>query len=123
MKALLVDDSSAMRAILAAIVSELGFEVEEAEHGLEAIEYLELNDLPDVVLIDWNMPRMNGLELVEHIRAQAEYDGVRLVMVTSETEMDRIASALDAGADECLMKPFHAADLISKFQLIGLEAA
>lgn len=120
MKVLLVDDSRAMRAILGSIVRKMGFEVSEAEHGLDALEKLSQCSLPDLLLVDWNMPEMNGLELVKELRSKDEYQGLRIVMVTSESEMDCMVAALEAGADEYLMKPFEPEELIAKLKQIGL---
>lgn len=120
MKAMLVDDSRAMRAILGSIVSKLGFEILEAEHGLDALEKLSQCDLPDLLLIDWNMPEMNGLELVEALRAKSEFTDVPIVMVTSENEMESMIKALEAGANEYVMKPFEPEVLIAKLQQLGI---
>ncbi len=120
MKVLLVDDSRAMRSILGSIVRNMGFEVEEAIHGIDALEKLSECSLPDLLLVDWNMPEMNGLELVKELRSRDDFADVRIVMVTSETEMECMVAALDAGADEFVMKPFEPEELIAKLKQIGL---
>ena len=121
-RALVIDDSRAMRAILRRIMTELGFEVVEASNGKEALDRLGGLSV-SVALVDWNMPEMNGFEFVCKVRAQHEYDDVRLMMVTTETEMDHVAQALDAGANEYLMKPFTGDMVRAKLSLMGVDAS
>jgi two-component system chemotaxis response regulator CheY len=122
MKALVIDDSRAMRRIVGGVVKSLGFEVIEAGHGGEGLEQLEehIADI-GVVLVDWNMPVMNGLEFIEAVRAQEQYKTTKLVMVTTETEPARMVKALMAGVDEFVMKPFTKEILVEKLQLIGVQ--
>jgi two-component system chemotaxis response regulator CheY len=122
MRALIVDDSRAMRAIIAKILRELGAEVVEAGHGREGLERLAaLGGAVDVVLVDWNMPVMDGLSFVREVRARHEYDGVPLVMVTTESDVTHVTSALEAGANEYVMKPFDRLALLSKLEAVGLS--
>ena len=103
-------------------MGSLGFEVFEAEHGADGLDLLEKNaDSIGVVLVDWNMPVMNGLEFVEVVRDREEFSDHKVVMVTTETEPTRMARALMAGVDEFVMKPFTSEILIEKLQLIGVE--
>ena len=120
MRALVIDDSRAMRAILGKILKELGFEVAEAGHGKEGLERLGQIEVPELALVDWNMPEMNGLEFIEIIRSNPNYDELKLVMVTTETEPARMARALLAGVDEFVMKPFTQDILVDKLRLIGV---
>ncbi|TCI96923.1 response regulator [Aeromicrobium sp. IC_218] len=121
MRALIVDDSRAMRRIVGRILTERGFETAEAADGQEAIAVLEsMDDLPAVACIDWNMPVMDGLELVTAIRARPEWRDITLMMVTTESEQDRIVRALAAGAHEYLIKPFTPDALVEKLDLLGL---
>ncbi len=120
MRALIVDDSRAMRGIIRRMLGEIGFETVEAAHGMEAIQCLRDAGQVDVMLVDWNMPEMNGYEFVRAVRADPAYSGVRLVMVTTETEIAQVAVALEAGADEYIMKPFDGDILHSKFSEAGL---
>ena len=106
MKALVIDDSKAMRIILKQIVQSLGGTVEEAGNGKEGLEKLKTIDKPDVVLVDWNMPEMNGLDFVRAVRANPGYRKLPLMMVTTETESSQMGKALAAGANEYVMKPF-----------------
>ncbi len=123
MRALVVDDSRAMRAILKKIMTEAGFEVAEAAHGGEALAILDEGGAADVALVDWNLPEMSGLELVEAVRSRAALATMRVIMVTTEIEREQMAKALAAGADEYVMKPFTAQALLDKLALVGLGAA
>jgi two-component system, chemotaxis family, chemotaxis protein CheY len=120
MKALVIDDSRAMRMVVRRIVAGLGFEVVEAGNGEEALAVLAANEPVDVALIDWNMPVMNGLEFVVAVRAQREHRNLTLMMVTTESERSQIVRALAAGAHEYLLKPFTEDALVSKLALLGL---
>jgi two-component system chemotaxis response regulator CheY len=120
MKALLVDDSRAMRMILARTLKEIGFEVTEAGHGLEGLERLNSAGPFDLALVDWNMPEMDGLTFVSTVRQGQLAKDMRIVMVTTESEAERVAAALAAGADEYVTKPFTKDALTSKLGIIGL---
>jgi two-component system chemotaxis response regulator CheY len=120
MKALLVDDSRAMRMILARTLKEIGFEVTEAGHGLEGLERLNSSGPFDLALVDWNMPEMDGLTFVSTVRQGQLAKDMRIVMVTTESEAERVAAALAAGADEYVTKPFTKDALTSKLGIIGL---
>jgi two-component system, chemotaxis family, chemotaxis protein CheY len=120
MRALIVDDSRAIRTIIRGIVKELGFETVEAGHGREALDRLKQTGAVDLALVDWNMPEMNGFEFVQAVRADRAFDGTRLVMVTTETEMADVARALEAGANEYLMKPFTKDAMVEKLAMLGL---
>jgi len=120
MKALLVDDSRAMRMILARTLKEIGFEVTEAGHGLEGLERLNNSGPFDLALVDWNMPEMDGLTFVSTVRQGQLAQAMRIVMVTTESEAERVAAALAAGADEYVTKPCNKDALTSKLEIIGL---
>jgi len=120
-KALVVDDSRAVRMILSKTLRELGFEVLQAANGVEALDVMARNgESVQLALVDWNMPEMNGIELVRRLRAQSRYDRLRLMMVTTETEIERITSALEAGANEYIMKPFSREVVEDKLRLLGV---
>jgi two-component system chemotaxis response regulator CheY len=119
-RALIVDDSRATRGIIRKILSEIGFEVFEAQHGVEALERLKEMGHADVLLVDWNMPEMNGYDFLCSVRANPLYDKVPLMMVTSETEMSQMAKALKAGANEYIMKPFSKEVILEKLSLLGV---
>ncbi len=119
-RALVVDDSRAMRAILSQFLKAEGFEVSEAGDGDEALRRLEDAGRVDVVLVDWNMPGMDGLTLVRTVRADPRFAAIRILMVTTETDVSLIQAALDAGANEYLMKPFVTDALREKLLLLGM---
>ena len=106
--------------ILGNTLKELGFTVREAGHGREAITRLNEGESVDVMLVDWNMPVMNGYELVCAVRANPLLESVRILMVTTETSMSQISQALAAGADEYLMKPATKEMLLEKLALMGV---
>ncbi len=122
MKAIVIDDSKAMRRILRTALCAQGFEVVEAQDGREAIRSLRESGGLDLALVDWNMPEMTGIELVELLRADTGFSNMRLMMVTTETEPEQVERALIAGADEYLMKPFTTETLVLKLQTLGLVA-
>jgi two-component system, chemotaxis family, chemotaxis protein CheY len=119
MRALVIDDSRAMRALLGRLLGELGFTVDEAGNGREGLEHLRAHGAPDIVLVDWNMPEMSGFEFVQTVRADREWDAVRLIMVTTETEMTRVVKALGAGLDAYVMKPFTKEAVVEQLERIG----
>ena len=122
-KALVVDDSRAVRMILARTLKELGFEVREAANGREALEVIETEKTAvSLVLADWNMPEITGLELLKQLRQKPELSSLVVVMVTTETELDQMAAALEAGANEYVMKPFTKDILVEKLQLAGIHS-
>ena len=117
-QALVVDDSQAMRAVVCKTLQRLGFDVVEAIDGLDALERLSTMRVPELALVDWHMPRMNGIELVRVLRKNPAYARMAIVMITSETTTDSVVQALAAGADEYLMKPFSAEVLRDKLTLL-----
>ena len=123
MLALVVDDSRAMRAILTRLLAGLGFDVVQAADGSEALDVLEDGDCPDVVLVDWNMPVMDGLSFIKEVRARPEWRDISLMMVTTESEQAQIVRALAAGAHEYVIKPFTEEVIAEKLALLGLVAA
>lgn len=120
MRALIVDDSRAMRAVLSKMLGDLGVAITAAANGHEALERLEADGRPDFALLDWNMPEMNGFELLLALRADARYADLPVVMVTTETEMTQVMRALECGANEYVMKPFTADILRDKLEMLGL---
>lgn len=124
MRAMVVDDSRAMRSILSKMLRQMGFrEVVEAEHGRNALDCLEGGEPPAVVLIDWNMPVMNGLDLIEALRSESRFDQTRLLMVTSETDARHVYAALKAGVDEYAMKPVTREVIEDKLTMLGVVPA
>ena len=121
MKALVIDDSAAVRTILKRIMTDCGFEVVEASQGREALERLREKGKMDIALVDWNMPEMNGYDFIRAIRADHAHDSMRLMMVTTETEIAQVAKALEAGANEYVMKPFTKDMILEKLTLMGIS--
>jgi two-component system chemotaxis response regulator CheY len=119
MRALVIDDSSSMRAILRKYMRKLDYEVVEACNGEDALKRCEETQDIDVALVDWNMPVMNGLDFVRALRARKEYDDVKLMMVTTENDVAHIEAALSAGANEFVMKPFTYEVLEEKMALLN----
>jgi two-component system chemotaxis response regulator CheY len=122
MRALIIDDSRFVRGYLRGLLEEKGFQCEEAADGQAGMD--RLNSLPsfDLALVDWNMPVMDGLEMLKKLRAEG-YAGMKVMMVTTEAENDYILRALNAGADEYLMKPFDDEALTEKLAMLGLVEA
>jgi two-component system chemotaxis response regulator CheY len=121
-KALVADDSRAVRMILTKTLKELGYEVCEAANGKQALEVMEAEKATvNLVLADWNMPELNGLELLKRLRQDPELSSLVVIMVTTETELDQMATALEAGANEYVMKPFTKDILVEKLQLVGIR--
>jgi two-component system chemotaxis response regulator CheY len=118
LRALVVDDSRAMRSIISKILARLGFEVVQAADGVEALATLSAGAPFDVVLSDWNMPEMNGLEFVKVLRADPKFARVVVVMVTTETHIEQMMTALEAGANEYIMKPFTAEMIEDKLRML-----
>jgi len=122
-KALVVDDSRTIRTILKRILLELGYEVCEAADGREALAVIDTQgNSVSLVLTDWNMPEMDGLELLKRLRQNPQLSLLKIIMVTTETELDRMVSALDAGANEYVMKPFTKEILREKLELVGIRS-
>ena len=120
-KAMVVDDSKAIRMILSKTLKDVGYQVCEACNGREALSVLEREKADiSLVLVDWNMPQMNGLEFVRQLRADPRYASVVLVMVTTETEVEQMAKALEAGANEYVMKPFTKEIIEDKLRMLGV---
>ena len=121
MKALVVDDSRAIRSIIARHMKELGFLIEEAENGRQALQTLVDSGPFQIALVDWNMPVMNGLEFVYAVRNDRGLDEMAIMMITSENELSQVRRAIDAGANEYLMKPFSTEAIDDKLRILGIE--
>ena len=121
MKALVVDDSRAMRRIIARYLQDLGFEVHEAASGLDAL--VQAPKIPGLklILLDWNMPEMDGATLLQRLRQDPDFADIPIMMVTTESELEQVEVALEAGASEYLMKPFDRQALLEKLLLLGFD--
>ena len=120
MRALVVDDSRFIRNYIHSLFAERGVECLEAADGRQGLDCLRNSGPFAVALVDWNMPVMSGIEMVEAARADRSLDATRIVMVTTEAENDHIEAALIAGADEYLVKPFDEAGLFDKLRMAGV---
>ena len=119
---LVVDDSKTIRMVLRKTLRELGYEILEAGDGVEALKVMETaKDSIKLVLTDWNMPNMNGLELLKTLRADPALASLVIIMITTETEADNMMAALEAGANEYIMKPFTKEVLKEKLEMVGIH--
>jgi two-component system chemotaxis response regulator CheY len=121
LNAMVIDDSRAMRTIVGRILKEIGFEIVEAANGREALKLLEKIDLPTIAMVDWNMPEMNGLQFVSEVRSRPKYNGMRIIMVTTETDIKRMSEAMVQGVDEYVMKPFTKEIIIQKLEQLAVS--
>ena len=119
MKILVVDDSSTMRRIIKNTLNHLGYkDLLEAEDGVQAWEALSSNDDIGVLVTDWNMPNMNGLELVKKVRAETKYTDMPIIMVTTEGGKGEVITALKAGVNNYIVKPFTPQVLKEKLEAV-----
>jgi two-component system chemotaxis response regulator CheY len=116
---LIVDDSAVIRKVARRILEGLAFRVSEAEDGEQALVACR-SEMPDAVLLDWNMPVMDGYEFLKALRRLPDGDGPKVVFCTTENDVAHIARAMHAGADEYIMKPFDKEIVTAKFQEVGL---
>lgn len=121
MKALVVDDSRAMRLIVARQLKSLGFATVEAGNGAEALDAMANSGPFDIAMVDWNMPVMNGLDFVSEVRRDRANDEMAIMMVTTESEQSQVVKAIEAGASEYLMKPFSPEAIEEKLVVLGLR--
>ena len=122
MRALIVDDSRFIRQHMRQLLERIGVSCEEATNGSDAIELLRVSAAFDFMLLDVNMPKMNGLECVKTLREAGLHPPMKVMMVTTEADNSFICRALEYGADEFLMKPFTPESLREKLQMLGLAA-
>ena len=120
MKMMIVDDSRTMRSFLAALAQDLSFDISEAANGQEALSKLDLDPDYDVALVDWDMPKMNGIALVTAIRQHHLFDPMKIMMVTSHHDINSVCLAIEKGADDFLMKPVTQEMLQDKLRILGL---
>lgn len=123
MKVLVIDDSKAMRMILSKILVDIGCTVTDAADGREALQRIKSGGKPDLALVDWNMPEMNGLEFIQAVRANPEYASITLMMITTESEISNVEAARAAGVNEYVIKPFNTEIILEKLHSMGFEIA
>jgi two-component system chemotaxis response regulator CheY len=116
---LIIDDSRVIRKVSRHILESLGLAVDEAENGRDGLDKCEAS-MPDVILLDWNMPVMSGIEFIVQLRARPGGDRPKVVFCTTENDVAHIRQAISAGADEYVMKPFDHETLQIKLQLVGM---
>lgn len=121
MHVLIVDDSRVVRRMLSAFAQALGFETADAEHGKDALDKLSARTY-DAIFLDWDMPVMNGLDMLKSVRGDHAYDNVKVLMVTAQNSVESVFRALAAGADDYLMKPVTEESLADKLRVMGLIA-
>jgi two-component system chemotaxis response regulator CheY len=120
MRALVVEDSKTIRMILCEYLRKMDIQVVAAADGREALERLKEMSTPDLVLVDWNMPVMNGIDFIRAVRELHVYDSLPLIMVTTNSEYEHLGAAMEAGANEYIQKPCTLASLREKIELLGL---
>jgi two-component system chemotaxis response regulator CheY len=116
---LLVDDSGLVRKVARRIIEALSFTCSDAENGMQAVAACSVA-MPDAILLDWNMPGISGIETLKQIRAMPGGDRPKIVLCTTNSEIEHIMKALEEGADEYIMKPFDSDIVQSKFEQVGL---
>jgi len=116
---LIVDDSKVIRTVARKILEDLDFNVEESEDGQKALEACQIS-LPDAILLDWNMPIMNGIEFLYKLRELKNGQAPKVILCSVENDLDHIHEAMDAGANEYIMKPFDSDIIQSKLMQVGL---
>ncbi|MCB1476750.1 MAG: response regulator [Rhodobiaceae bacterium] len=116
---LVVDDSSVIRKVARRILEDMGFSIREAEDGAQALTFCD-EQMPDAILLDWNMPVMDGLQFLQQLRSSPGGASPKVVFCTTENDAGQIARALRAGADEYIMKPFDRDIMEAKFNEAGL---
>ena len=119
MRALVIDDSAVVRGIIKQILNPMGFEVFEAVDGREGLDRVRDLDGLDLILLDWNMPRMDGIQFLRMLRTQTALASLPVMMVSSNNEAENIAASLNAGANEYIMKPFTEDVMRAKLELLG----
>ena len=122
MKCLVVDDSRVVRKVARRIVEDFGFQCEEAEDGHIAKDFCA-NEMPEAILLDWNMPVMSGIEFLKELRAMPNGGTPKVIFCTTENDMSKIQEAISAGANEYIMKPFDSDIIEAKFVQVGLMNA
>jgi two-component system, chemotaxis family, chemotaxis protein CheY len=120
MRALVVEDSKTIRMILCEYLRKMDIQVVEAADGREALERLKEMQPPDLVLVDWNMPVMSGIDFIREVRKLQIFDPLPLIMVTTNSESEHLGTAMEAGANEYIQKPCTLDALREKIELLGL---
>lgn len=120
MKVLIIDDSRTMRRLLSSFLAPITQDLAEAGDGQAALSVLKAEGPFDLALVDWDMPVMNGLDFVKSVRSDPGYDGVKLMMVTAQNSFETVSQAIEAGANDYLMKPLTEEMLLDKLRVLGM---
>lgn len=120
MKMLIVDDSTPMRSLLRQMLKKMGHSVTEAVNGKEALEQLNVHPDIGMILLDWNMPEIDGMQLLDALGAKRSKSRPRIIIVSTECEVGKIVQAMQRGADEYIMKPFTQEILEEKLSILGI---
>lgn len=123
MHALVIDDSATVRSLLRRFLAALGFETREACDGLDALAKLHEMGAPDLVIVDWNMPELDGIGFIRRMRSEPLYASVPVLMITTESGLSQVSEALEAGAGEYVMKPFSEEMLREKLAILGVATS
>lgn len=123
MRALIVDDSQTARMMMAFILRDLGFEIEEASDGSMALELLRQGPPPELMTLDWNMPGIGGGQILDALRQEPALRPGKVMLVTSETELRMVNRAIGQGGDEYLMKPYSTESVVEKLEIMGIPAS
>jgi len=118
MKILVVDDSKAVRKIVRNMLNNVSCEVFEAEDGEKALDLIYEHGYFDLILLDWNMPKIDGYEFLRTVKENPDWKGIKIIMITSKNDQESVIEALKAGADEYLMKPFDQKMLLTKIEMV-----
>jgi two-component system chemotaxis response regulator CheY len=119
MHALIVDDSLTARIMMAYALKEMGFDVSEASNGFDALHFLRQGPLPDLMTLDWNMPGLNGGQVLDALQKEPGLKPAKIMVVTSETDMKMVGESISLGGDEYLMKPYSVEAVTEKLQVMG----
>jgi len=119
-KAIVIDDSSTVRSIISKMLTAMGIQSVQAADGKQALTVLSQNEDVSIAFVDWNMPVMNGIDFVQEVRKQAVYNKIKILMVTTETEMSQVVIAIESGVDEYIMKPFTKEIFLEKLSMLGI---
>ena len=122
MNVLTVDDSRASRLVITKFLADLGFQATEAADGGEGLRYLRAGRKFDVLLVDWEMPGMSGIEFIRTVRADPAHADTPIIMISTLNSSDRMVEAIEAGANEYIMKPFTKEILAMKLEILGVES-
>lgn len=121
MRALIIDDEDSSRILLTAILEPYGFETVESENCADAWQILESQPRFDLALVDWNTPKMSGIDFLKKVRADTRFQDLLVIMITGMNDMPNVKEALQQGANEYVMKPFTEDMILDKMKIVGID--